>query len=76
MAQYIYGMNLTDDELPTQIQGLNLKQIGFEKYLQLPVKPLLVKVLLNLTLNFVLLILVYCLNLVKKIVIIKTSLNG
>lgn len=62
VAQYIYGMNLTDNELPTQIQGLNLKQIGFEKYLHLPVKPLLVKVLLNLKLNFVLLTLVYCLN--------------
>lgn len=62
VAQYIYGMNLTDNELPTQIQGLNLKQIGFEKYLHLPVKPLLVKVLLNLKMNFVLLTLVYCLN--------------
>lgn len=44
IAQYVYGMNLTDEELPQTIQGLNLKQIGFEKYLYLPVKPLLVKV--------------------------------
>ncbi|XP_054282904.1 piezo-type mechanosensitive ion channel component isoform X3 [Macrosteles quadrilineatus] len=48
VAQYLYGMNLTDDELPTKIQGLNLKQIGFEKYLHLPVKPLLVKTLYTL----------------------------
>lgn len=44
IAQYVYGMNLTDAELPQTVQGLNLKQIGFEKYLHLPVKPLLVKV--------------------------------
>lgn len=44
IAQYVYGMNLTDEELPQTIQGLNLKQIGFEKILYLPVRPLLVKV--------------------------------
>lgn len=45
LAQYIYGMNLTEEELPQTIQGLNLKQIGFEKITHLPVKPLLIKVI-------------------------------
>ncbi|CAH1388778.1 unnamed protein product [Nezara viridula] len=48
LAQYIYGMNLTEEELPQTIQGLNLKQIGFEKITHLPVKPLLIKTLFTL----------------------------
>ncbi|XP_065355463.1 piezo-type mechanosensitive ion channel component [Calliphora vicina] len=33
IAQYIYGMDLTNDELPSKvdISGINLKQIGFER---------------------------------------------
>lgn len=48
LAQYIYGMNLTEEELPQTIQGLNLKQIGFEKITHLPFKPLLIKTLFTL----------------------------
>nr|XP_014270454.1 piezo-type mechanosensitive ion channel component isoform X3 [Halyomorpha halys] len=48
LAQYIYGMDLTEQELPQTIQGLNLKQIGFEKITHLPVKPLLIKTLFTL----------------------------
>uniref|UniRef100_A0A1B6DCY7 Uncharacterized protein n=1 Tax=Clastoptera arizonana TaxID=38151 RepID=A0A1B6DCY7_9HEMI len=48
ISQYIYGMDLTDDELPETIQGWNMKQIGFEKVLYLPVKPLLIKTLYTL----------------------------
>ncbi|XP_034113348.1 piezo-type mechanosensitive ion channel component [Drosophila albomicans] len=29
IAQYIYGLNLNDSELPTKISGINLQQIGF-----------------------------------------------
>ncbi|KAK9510545.1 hypothetical protein O3M35_005299 [Rhynocoris fuscipes] len=45
LAQYIYGMNLTNEELPQTVQGLNLKQIGLEKVLYLPFKPLIIKIL-------------------------------
>lgn len=45
LSAYIYSMNLTEDELPSKIQNINLAQIGFQKILVLPVKPLLVKCL-------------------------------
>lgn len=38
-------MDLTEEELPTIVNGVDLKEIGFEKALVLPVKPLLAKVL-------------------------------
>ncbi|KAK8725948.1 hypothetical protein OTU49_010567 [Cherax quadricarinatus] len=45
VLQYIYCMDLTDDELPSQVEAVNLGQIGLVKYPYLPCKPLLVKVL-------------------------------
>ncbi|XP_063241990.1 piezo-type mechanosensitive ion channel component-like isoform X9 [Bacillus rossius redtenbacheri] len=45
MSQYVYGMELTEAELPQEVEGLNLKQIGFVKAVRLPVKPVLAKVL-------------------------------
>nr|XP_045617167.1 piezo-type mechanosensitive ion channel component-like isoform X3 [Procambarus clarkii] len=45
VLQYIYCMDLTDDELPSQVEAVNLGQIGLVKYRYLPCKPLLVKVL-------------------------------
>ncbi|KAK7084127.1 hypothetical protein SK128_022453, partial [Halocaridina rubra] len=45
VLQYIYSMNLTEEELPTKGDAVNLGQIGLVKYIYLPVKPLLVKVL-------------------------------
>ncbi|KXJ69042.1 hypothetical protein RP20_CCG000423 [Aedes albopictus] len=45
LAQYLYGMKLTDDELPStvNITGINLAQIGFIKYPEYPCSPLLIK---------------------------------
>ncbi|XP_065092008.1 piezo-type mechanosensitive ion channel component isoform X11 [Ochlerotatus camptorhynchus] len=45
LAQYLYGMKLTDDELPStvNITGINLAQIGFIKYREYPCSPLLIK---------------------------------
>ncbi|XP_071441072.1 piezo-type mechanosensitive ion channel component [Hetaerina americana] len=43
IAQYVYGMNLTDDELPPSVEGINLAQIGFIKPKYLPFKPILIK---------------------------------
>ncbi|XP_071541022.1 piezo-type mechanosensitive ion channel component isoform X2 [Panulirus ornatus] len=45
VVQYIYCMDLTEDELPSQVKTVNLGQIGLVKYTYLPCKPLLVKVL-------------------------------
>ncbi|XP_066947530.1 piezo-type mechanosensitive ion channel component isoform X4 [Macrobrachium rosenbergii] len=45
LLQYIYSMDLTEDELPTKGDAVNLGQIGLLKDNYLPVKPLLVKVL-------------------------------
>lgn len=45
LSAYVYGMNLTEDELPSKVQDINLAQIGFEKILVLPCKPLIVKCL-------------------------------
>ncbi|XP_046404278.1 piezo-type mechanosensitive ion channel component isoform X3 [Ischnura elegans] len=43
VAQYVYGMDLTDDELPPSVEGINLAQIGFIKPDYLPFKPILIK---------------------------------
>ncbi|XP_076270338.1 piezo type mechanosensitive ion channel component isoform X7 [Rhynchophorus ferrugineus] len=45
ISAYIYSMNLTEEELPSVIQGINLSQIGFVKVSILPCNPLLVKCL-------------------------------
>ncbi|CAH0558079.1 unnamed protein product [Brassicogethes aeneus] len=45
ISAYIYSMNLTEDELPSNVQGINLAQIGFVKVTHLPCNPLLVKCL-------------------------------
>lgn len=45
-TQYIYSLNLTDDELPQNIDGVNLAEIGLVKPTneELPFHPILVKV--------------------------------
>ncbi|KAH8281950.1 hypothetical protein KR054_004227 [Drosophila jambulina] len=48
VAQYIYGMDLTNSELPTKVStaGINLQQIGFERPIEnqmRPCVPLIVK---------------------------------
>ncbi|XP_052864339.1 piezo-type mechanosensitive ion channel component [Anopheles cruzii] len=45
LAQFLYGMNLTEAELPTVIDGsgINLEQLGFVRRLEYPCVPLLVK---------------------------------
>ncbi|XP_050729555.1 piezo-type mechanosensitive ion channel component-like isoform X3 [Eriocheir sinensis] len=45
LIQYIYCMDLTEEELPSQVEAVNLSQIGLVKYPTLPCKPLMVKVL-------------------------------
>jgi hypothetical protein len=45
LATYLFGMNLTDDELPSNvdINGINLPQIGFIKYHHYPIGPIVLK---------------------------------
>lgn len=45
LATYLYGMNLTDEELPSNVptSGINLPQIGFIKYPHYPIKPIMLK---------------------------------
>ncbi|XP_044750779.1 piezo-type mechanosensitive ion channel component isoform X3 [Coccinella septempunctata] len=45
ISAYIFCMNLTNSELPSEVQGVNLKQIGFEKIRVLPFDSLAVKCL-------------------------------
>lgn len=45
LAQYVYGMDLTNDELPDKVKGVNLRQIGFTRTTKLPCEPLFVKVM-------------------------------
>lgn len=51
IAQYLYCMNLTEDELPSHIdtEGLSLEQIGFIRYTTNPCIPLLLKTLFTMT---------------------------
>uniref|UniRef100_A0A182TXA9 Piezo-type mechanosensitive ion channel component n=1 Tax=Anopheles melas TaxID=34690 RepID=A0A182TXA9_9DIPT len=45
IAQFLYGMNLTETELPTVVEGsgINLEQLGFVRRTEYPIVPLLVK---------------------------------
>lgn len=45
ISAYIYSMNLTESELPTTIEGIDMSEIGFQKVKVLPCNPLLVKCL-------------------------------
>ncbi|XP_025418980.1 piezo-type mechanosensitive ion channel component-like isoform X9 [Sipha flava] len=45
LSQFLYCMNLNDNELPQTIQDWNLEQIGFTKVLHFPCKPLIIKTL-------------------------------
>lgn len=51
ITQYLYCMNLTDDELPTHVntKGINLAQIGFIRYRTYPCIPLFLKTLFTMT---------------------------
>ncbi|CAB3377428.1 Hypothetical predicted protein [Cloeon dipterum] len=48
IAQYIYSLDLTNEELPEAVDWVNLRQIGLIKPDTLPVKPLVVKSLFTL----------------------------
>lgn len=50
LATYLYGMNLTDDELPANVKvsGINLPQIGFIKYPHYPIGPIMLKSLFTI----------------------------
>jgi piezo-type mechanosensitive ion channel component 1/2 len=45
LATYLFGMNLNDDELPSNVavNGINLPQIGFIKYPHYPIGPIVLK---------------------------------
>jgi piezo-type mechanosensitive ion channel component 1/2 len=45
LATYLFGMNLNDDELPSNVSasGINLPQIGFIKYPHYPIAPIMLK---------------------------------
>ncbi|KRY53667.1 Piezo-type mechanosensitive ion channel component 2, partial [Trichinella britovi] len=45
--QFIYGLNLTNDELPDEVATVSLKQIGLSKDSDHPAEPLTVKLLLT-----------------------------
>ncbi|XP_074025276.1 piezo type mechanosensitive ion channel component isoform X1 [Leptinotarsa decemlineata] len=45
IAGYVYSMNLTEDEIPSKIEGVDLSEIGFVKISVLPCVPLFVKCL-------------------------------
>ncbi|KAL1241747.1 Piezo-type mechanosensitive ion channel component [Trichinella spiralis] len=45
--QFIYGLNLTNDELPDEVAAVSLKQIGLSKDSDHPAEPLTVKLLLT-----------------------------
>lgn len=51
IAQYLYCMNLTENELPSHVdtRGINLAQIGFIRYRTHPCLPLLLKTLFTST---------------------------
>lgn len=44
LGQYVYSLNLTDQELPVEIMTVSISQIGFKKYGELSYQPLFVKV--------------------------------
>ncbi|KAF4525372.1 hypothetical protein B566_EDAN014810 [Ephemera danica] len=43
LAQYVYSLDLSAEELPEEVDWVNLRQIGLIKPASLPVKPLIVK---------------------------------
>ncbi|KRY90605.1 Piezo-type mechanosensitive ion channel component 1 [Trichinella pseudospiralis] len=47
VLQFIYGLNLTNDELPEEVAAVSLKQIGLSKDSDHPAEPLTVKLLLT-----------------------------
>lgn len=50
LANYIYSLNLNDDELPTAVstQGINLKQIGFIRNSHYPIRHIMFKSLFTI----------------------------
>lgn len=47
LINYVYGMEFTNDELPTSVIGVNLQQIGIIKYTKHAAIPLFIKSLLT-----------------------------
>ncbi|XP_065164464.1 piezo-type mechanosensitive ion channel component isoform X3 [Atheta coriaria] len=45
ISAYIYSMNLTEDELPSKIDGWDMSQIGFIRNIEAPYKSLVIKCL-------------------------------
>lgn len=51
IGQYIFSLDLTDEELPQKIGDASLSQIGFKKYYDLSYQPLAIKVSARAKLN-------------------------
>ncbi len=45
VGQYLYSLDLTDQELPEQAGTVSISEIGFRKYRELSYQPLFMKVL-------------------------------
>ena len=45
-GQYVYSLNLTDDELPSHLGSVSMTEIGFKKYYDFSYQPLFIKVLI------------------------------
>ncbi|RZF34695.1 hypothetical protein LSTR_LSTR002777 [Laodelphax striatellus] len=48
IIQYVYGMKVREVEIPEEIKGFNMKQIGFEKHPDYPVTPLFIKTMFTM----------------------------
>jgi len=44
LGQYVYSLDLTDQELPSQAGTFTMSEIGFRKYYDLSYQPLFMKV--------------------------------
>ncbi|CAG2112964.1 unnamed protein product [Medioppia subpectinata] len=45
IGQYVYSLNLNDDELPITVGTVSMSEIGFKKYFDISYQPLFIKIL-------------------------------
>lgn len=44
IGQYVYSLNLTDQELPVTVNSISISEIGFKKYGEFSYQPLFIKI--------------------------------